>query len=341
MSANSFGNRFRIITFGESHGPALGVVIDGCPAGLPVDLELLQKNMQRRRPGQSGQIVSPRNENDQFEILSGVFEGLTLGTPITMIVRNQDARSEDYATLKNQARAGHADDSWELKFGHRDYRGGGRSSGRETLARVLSGSIAQMLCEKLAPGCQLFAYTSEAGNLQLTEHEETALDPSRIDSYVGRFPSAKHLELESILKKAVEDGNSLGGIVTLKVKGFPSGLGQPVFHKLKSDLAGALMSVGAVNGVELGEGFASTLQDGKSFHQSKQAVYGGIRGGISTGEEIVFRISVKPTSSILDVARKGRHDPFILTRAIPVLEAMAWLVMADHLLWQRTDRVEF
>lgn len=340
MSANTFGERFRITTFGESHGPALGVVIDGCPAGLIVDQELIQKNMQRRRPGQVGQIVSPRNEKDQFQILSGVFENKTLGTPITMVVFNEDHRSQDYVEIKSQARAGHADDTWETKFGHRDYRGGGRSSGRETLSRVLAGSVAQMLCQKLNPSSQIFAYTSQAGSLKMASSEESQLDPAKIDSYVGRFPSAQHVELEKQLLEAVQNGNSIGGVVSLRIKNFPAGLGQPVFHKLKSDLAMAFMSIGAVNGVELGEGFASSLQDGQRFHRSTQDVYGGIRGGISTGEEILFRISLKPTSSILDVARKGRHDPFILTRAIPVLESMAWIVMADHLLWKRTDRIE-
>lgn len=341
MSANVFGERFRIMTFGESHGPALGVVIDGCPAGLCVDLELIKKNLERRRPGQKGQIVSPRNEKDEVEILSGVFEGKTLGTPLAMIVRNLDARSEDYHALQKQNRAGHADDVWGLKFGHRDYRGGGRSSGRETLSRVLAGSVAQMLCSQRVPGCRIFAYTSEAAHLKIDPSEESQINPDLIDQYVGRFPTKGEKDLEVLLEKAVQEGNSYGGVATIRIQGFPPGLGQPVFHKLKSDLAQAFMSIGAVNGVELGKGFGSLHQEGQVFHRGHSEVYGGIRGGLSTGEDIVFRVSVKPTSSILDVAKKGRHDPFILTRAIPVFEAMAWLVMADHLMWQRTDRIEF
>lgn len=315
MSANSFGNRFVITSFGESHGAALGVVIDGCPAGLQWNQELIQRNLKRRKPG-SSQAVSGRQESDEFEILSGVFEGQTLGTPIALIVRNQDARSQDYDQIKTQSRAGHADDVWKSKFGHSDHRGGGRSSGRETVTRVLAGSVAQMLCQKEAPSLQVNVQVVEVG---------------------GETYSEKTLEK---LQKAKADGESFGGVLEVKIQGVPANLGQPVYHKLKADFAAAFMSVGAVTAVELGAGIESTRQKGTDFHKdSSSSNYGGIRGGISTGELISFRVHVKPTSSILDVAKKGRHDPFIGIRAVPVLESMAYLVLADHLIWMRTDRI--
>ncbi|MFP5520290.1 MAG: chorismate synthase [Bdellovibrionia bacterium] len=341
MSANSFGNRFKMLSFGESHGPALGVVVDGCPAGLKFDMQKLLHNLERRKPGQKGQTVSARAESDVPEILSGIFEGVTLGTPIAVMVRNQDARSQDYAEIKSTPRAGHADDVWQLKFGHRDYRGGGRSSGRETLSRVIAGSIAEQLCNQVYPQLKVIAYTSQVGSEVLTPEEESKVTEVKIDDFAARFPSANRGEkIAALLKSTQEQGNSLGGVATILVKSPPAGLGQPVFHKFKSDLAQALMSVGAVNGVELGAGFDAGSANGVQFHGGDTSVYGGIRGGISTGEDIVLKASFKPTSSLLDVAKKGRHDPFIVTRAIPVLESMVWMVLADHILWQLTDRVE-
>lgn len=315
MSANSFGNRFVITSFGESHGIALGVVIDGCPAGLRWNQELIEQNLKRRRPG-SSQAVSGRQETDEFEILSGVFEGQTLGTPIALIVRNNDARSQDYQSIKTQPRAGHADDVWKSKFGHSDYRGGGRSSGRETVTRVMAGSVAQMLCQHLASTMKVDVRIVEVG---------------------GEPYSEKTLEK---IQTAKAEGESFGGVLEVKIQGAPANLGQPVFHKLKSDFASAFMSVGAVTAVELGAGIESTRKKGTDFHKDSDSTnYGGIRGGISTGEPIIFRVHVKPTSSILDVAKKGRHDPFIGIRAMPVLESMAYLVLADHLLWMKTDRI--
>ena len=318
MSASSFGQRFVITTFGESHGAALGVVIDGCPSGLEWNDALIRGNLQRRRPGTSA-TVSGRKEADEYEILSGVFENKTLGTPIAMIVRNQDARSADYEKIKNSPRAGHADDVWKSKFGVSDHRGGGRSSGRETVTRVMAGSVAQMLCQKWSPETKVEAVLTQVG-------EKSYSDSTK-------------LAVEEMLKKAQAEGESFGGIIEVRIQNPPARLGQPVFHKLKSDFAAAFMSIGAVTAVELGAGISSTTQKGTEFHkESASKNYGGIRGGISTGEMISFKVHVKPTSSILDVAKKGRHDPFIGIRAIPVIESMAYLVLADHMLWARTDR---
>lgn len=318
MSANSFGQKFVITTFGESHGAALGVVIDGCPAGLVWNEDIIQNNLKRRRPGTSG-IVSGRQEADSYEILSGVFENRTLGTPIALIVRNQDAKSEDYASIKINPRAGHADDVWKSKFGLSDHRGGGRSSGRETVTRVLAGSVAQMLTQQLVPQINVIAQVIQVGPL------EASID---------------NTEVQEMLKNAQATGESFGGVIQVRIENPPANLGQPIFHKLKADFTAAFMSIGAVTAVELGAGILSGSKKGTEFHQNSGSEnYGGIRGGISTGETISFKVHVKPTSSILDVAKKGRHDPFIGTRAAPVIESMAYLVLADHLLWIRTDRV--
>nr|BFD60954.1 chorismate synthase [Bdellovibrio sp. CKG001] len=342
MSASQFGSRFTITTFGESHGTALGVVIDGCPAGVEFDEALLRKELERRRPGNhgSGQIVSGRQEGDLPEVLSGVFEGKTLGTPMAIIVRNQDARSQDYGVIKTSPRAGHADDMWKQKFGHSDHRGGGRSSGRETVSRVMAGAVAQMMLKHVSAPTQVIGYASQIGPITLTSAERAEVQKKDIDSFQARFPSDRDAEVGELLKKAQENGESHGGVAEILIQNPPAYLGQPVFHKLKSDLAMAFLSVGATNGFELGLGFEASEVKGTEFHQnSAGSQYGGIRGGISTGESILLRVSFKPTSSILDVAKKGRHDPCIVTRAIPVLEAMTWLVLADHYLWSRTDRI--
>ncbi len=338
MSANSFGSRFVITSFGESHGAALGVVIDGCPAGVQFDEVLLKSNLERRRPGGVG--VSQRQEADHPEILSGVFEGKTLGTPIVLIVRNTDQKSQDYDEIKQAPRVGHADDVWKNKFGHRDHRGGGRSSGRETVARVLAGSIAQMFCQQVNPQLALKAYAHQVGPYCLSEGERNDVWSKDIEKFTARFPSPQHERVKELLMGAQARGESYGGTAEVRVKGVPAGLGQPVFHKLKSDLAQGYMTIGATSGVELGDGLNAASAQGTSFHSlPDSANYGGVRGGISTGEEILMRVHFKPTSSILDVAKKGRHDPCIVTRAIPVVEAMTWIVLADHLLWRRGDRV--
>lgn len=342
MGANTFGSRFQVTSFGESHGTALGVLIDGCPAGVPFDSELLKKQLERRRPGLhrgSKQIVSGRLEQDVAEVLSGVFENKTLGTPIVIMVRNQDARSQDYAAIKTAPRAGHADDVWNSKFGHCDHRGGGRSSGRETVSRVMAGAVAQMLVQKINPSVNVVGFASQIGGYELSTAERSQVLTKQVDHFQGRFPSSRHQEVAAMLMKAQEDGQSYGGVAEILIPKLVANLGQPVFHKLKSDLAQAFLSVGAANGFELGVGFEARSQSGTSFHRGNVENYGGIRGGISTGDDVLLRVSFKPTSSILDVAKKGRHDPCIVTRAIPVLEAMTWMVIADHILWARTDQV--
>ena len=322
MSANTFGQRFQMVSFGESHGSAYGVVIDGMPAGVKYDESLLLNNLSKRRPG-SNTFVTGRNESDQPEILSGFFEGKSLGTPIAVVVKNENQRSQDYDQIQTEARIGHADDTWKNKFGHSDHRGGGRSSGRETLNRVIAGSFAQMLMQQLSSNIQVMAYAKKIGSIEL--------------------PDASHelpKDIQTMLEKAKVEGESYGGVVECRISQPPINLGQPVFHKFKADLAQAMMSLGATTGFELGAGFEGTELKGTEFHEKMLSVnYGGIRGGITTGEDIVFRVGFKPTSSIMDVAKKGRHDPCIIPRAIPVIEAICWHLLADHWLWSRTDRV--
>ncbi|GIL17525.1 MAG: chorismate synthase [Oligoflexia bacterium] len=315
MSGNSFGRHFIIHTFGESHGAALGAIVDGCPAGLDFDLSFLQSELDRRRPG-TNQSVSSRQEPDQVEVLSGVFQGKTLGTPIALIVRNQDQRSADYDQIQNQPRPGHADDIWRQKYGHVDHRGGGRSSGRETVSRVLGGAVAKMVLQKIYPNLKF-----ETRIIQM-----------------GPFQNPSETQIAEALEKAKAQGESFGAQIELRIQNPPPSLGQPVFHKLKSDLAGAMMSVGATTAIEFGAGTAAGFAKGTEFHRSNQAVYGGLRGGISTGEDIVMKITMKPTSSILDVAKQGRHDPCIGLRARPVFEAMAALVLVDHHLGLNQDQ---
>lgn len=340
MSANSFGKFFKITTFGESHGNASGVVIDGCPAGLEFNQELLLNNLKKRKPGQSS-ITTSRNEKDLPEILSGVYENKTLGTPICIVVRNLDQKSEDYNRIKSEPRIGHADDVWRAKFQHVDYRGGGRASGRETLARVIAGSVAQMLCQSLYPELEIKTYASQIANFKLSDTERDRVWDENIENFITRFPSVeKNKELLSLLKEAKENGESYGGKVEVQIKNIPIGLGQPVFHKFKSDLATGLMSLGATSGFELGAGISAADQKGSEFHQEMfSKLYGGIRGGLTTGEMIHFNLTFKPTSSINETAKQGRHDPCIVPRAVPVVEAMTWLVIADHLLWARVDQL--
>lgn len=350
MSANSIGERFGVTAFGESHGAALGVVIDGCPAGVVWDQRLLERELERRRPGTS-KIVSARKENDKPEVLSGVYAGKTLGTPIAVIVRNQDQRSADYAKLEKSVsgatvfRRGHADDLWRAKFGHSDVRGGGRASGRETVARVMAGAVAQMLLKKIEPKLRVTGFAREIGPYALTEADLKSLDAIKqkkfvSDRFAARFPSKKlSRQVEKMLVEAKASGKSFGGVAEIWVDGVPKGLGQPVFHKLKADLASALMGVGATTAFEIGDGFSAVSAEGSEFHMRKDnRRYGGIRGGISTGERLILRVGFKPTASVLEFAKQGRHDPCIVPRAIPVLEAMTWLVLADHALWHRTDR---
>lgn len=354
-SANRFGEIFQVTTFGESHGQAIGCVIDGCPAGISISAEQIQKELDRRRPGQAV-WTSARQEPDQVEILSGVFQGKSLGTPIAAIIRNVDARSSDYKDIqaavdsgKKPVRVGHADDLWREKFGHSDVRGGGRASGRETATRVLAGAIAKQLVSALVKDLKVLSFASVIGaeKLEESEFQETikkfeagTITTDSIDKMVARFPSAaREKKVEALLVDAVKSGKSYGGSAEIILSGVPRGTGQPIFHKLKSDLLGAYLSVGATAGAEFGAGFSSAVEEGTEFHQpGKTENYGGIRGGLATGELITARVAFKPTSTVMDTAKKGRHDPCIVPRAIPVLEAMTWLVIADHLLWSRLDR---
>ena len=314
MSANRFGRLFQILTFGESHGAAMGVVIEGCPSGVRYDEKLLLHCLERRRPGRN-QVTSQRQEKDHPEILSGIFDGKTLGTPISVIVRNEDGRSQDYVQVPSAPRVGHADDVWQEKFGFSDPRGGGRSSGRETVARVIGGAFAQMFLQQSLP------------EIGVTSAPIT-IGPYRVEE----------IDVEKFLLGLIAEGDSVGGVAQVVVKNPPRSLGQPVFHKLKTELTSAFMGIGAVTGVELGGGFTLAEKKGTEVHvSSDNSAYGGIRGGISTGEDILLRVAFKPTSSILGVAKRGRHDPCILLRALPVLEAMAYLVLADHVLWARLD----
>jgi len=350
MTANTFGNLLKLHSFGESHGMALGAVIEGCPAGLPFDEDLLKANLQRRRPGQSS-VTSSRPEKDEYEILSGVYNGLTLGTPMAIVVKNKQTKSEDYKEIDQALnrgevrRPGHADDLWRKKFGHSDVRGGGRASGRETLARVIGGSLAEMINRHLVPDLKIKAFTEAIHEIRLNEEElsglvDEGLEKLNVEASQLRMPQAhKSQQAVSLLEAAKAEGKSYGGRIKIWIQNAPVGLGQPVFKKLKSDLAAALMGIGATSAIEFGDGFQAALSEGSKFHGGDSTVYGGIRGGLSTGELIDVSLTFKPTSSVLDVAKKGRHDPCIVPRAVPVAEAMAHLVIADHLLLQRLDQI--
>ncbi len=339
MPGNTFGHLLTLTTFGESHGAALGAVVDGCPAGIPLALDDIRAALARRRPGQST-IASPRAEADEPEILSGVYEGVTLGTPIAVLVRNTDQRSHDYENLP--ARAGHADLAWERKYGVRDPRGGGRSSGRETLGRVIGGAIAERI---LPTGLRIVAFTRAIGTHTALDVPDT-LDRTTVDAHATRCPDpAVAARIEEDLIACTRDGDSRGGIIELRIDGAAVGLGAPVFRKAKSELTAALMSIGAVTGVTLGDAFADAALTGAMFHSNDTVTDAGwelrahgIQGGITTGERITLRCAVKPVSTIGSLARAGRHDPCIVPRVIPVVEAMAALVLADLHLAARLDR---
>lgn len=343
MSANTSGHIFKFHSFGESHGMAMGVVIEGCPSGLAVSSDLLQKELDRRAPGR-WEWTSSRKEADKAEILSGVFEGKTLGTPIAVLVFNKNQNSKDYDQIKKQARLGHSEDLWKAKFSHYDHRGGGRSSGRETLARVIAGAFARMLIKKLCPQFKVMAFVRQIGDVQILKEEiKTAEDLFKNANSPEKFPAnfphkEKSEQAVRLLMQAKEKGESLGSLVELWIENLPKALGQPVFSKFKSDLAKGIMSLGASTSFEIGLGKDSAGAKGTEFH-SKKENYGGLRGGLSTGERICLRVAFKPPSSLADIAKKGRHDPCIGPRAVPVLEAIACLVTADHLLWSRLDQL--
>lgn len=326
MASNSLGDIFRFTSFGESHGKALGVVIDGCPAGLPLKEEDFFPELERRRPGQSN-VTTARSEQDRPELLSGTFEGLTTGMPIALIIRNEDQKSKDYDKLRDHHRPGHADATYAGKYGHRDHRGGGRSSGRETVARVMAGVVARLI---LPPETRILAHAKVIG-----PHEAKDFQPDTIEQNPVRCADpivAAAMEAHVLALK--EAGDSVGGLVEILVNDPPSHLGDPVFSKLKNRLANAVMSVGAVTGFSYGRGFETVTLQGLDY-VSDPANFGGILGGISNGDTLRLQASIKPTTSVADVARKGRHDPCIVPRVIPVLEAMVACVLADAVLMQR------
>ncbi|MHB8418087.1 MAG: chorismate synthase [Myxococcales bacterium] len=328
---NTFGRLFRVTTFGESHGPGLGAVVDGCPAGVPLSEAVIQAALDRRRPGQSA-LTSDRREADRVEILSGVFEGKTLGTPIAALVRNTDQRSEDYDALRTADRPGHADAVWRERFRHRDHRGGGRSSGRETLGRVIGGAVAEALLARELPGAQVVGWVEQVGALVAGE-APPGLKRTEVDAHPTRCPDRLAApRMAEAIAAAKAAGDSLGGVVALRIEGLPVGLGEPVFGKLKSRLADGLAGIGTVAGVLWGPRalLASLAEPGSRFHAAPEG-YGGIQGGMANGRPVELRILCKPPSTLGDRAKAGRHDPCILPRVVPVAEAMAALAVAD--LW--------
>ncbi len=332
---NTFGELFRVTTFGESHGVALGAVIDGCPAGVPLTRELVQAALDRRRPGQSA-VTTPRAEPDQVELLSGVYQGKTLGTPIAAVVRNQDQRSQDYARLAVEDRPGHADKVWRERFLHRDPRGGGRTSGRETLSRVIGGAVAEALLAREVPALKVVGWVSQVGPL-VAPLPAPGLTRAEVDRSPTRCPDLQvAAQMEALIVDAKARGDSWGGALHVRVEGLPAGLGEPVFGKLKAVLSAALGSVGAVTGVVWGpEDLEERIKaPGTAFHARRPDgtptdVYGGIQGGLSNGEPLMVRVLFKPPATLTDHAKGGRHDPCILPRAVPVAEAMVAMVLAD------------
>ena len=355
MSLNSFGHLFRVTTWGESHGPALGATVDGCPPGITVDAGDLQHWLDRRKPGQN-RYTTQRREPDTVEILSGTFEGQTTGTPIQLMIRNQDQRSKDYSEIAETFRPGHADITYWQKYGIRDYRGGGRSSARETAARVAAGALARKICEAMAPGLRVTGSMVQMGPHRI---DRSRWDWAEIERNPFWTPDPGAAEAWAVyLDTLRKSGNSVGAVIEVTASGVPAGLGAPVYGKLDTDLAAAMMSINAVKGVEIGDGMASAALTGEEnadeismgpegpVYASNHA--GGILGGISTGQDVVVRFAVKPTSSILrpratitksgeatEIVTKGRHDPCVGIRAVPVGEAMMACVLADHLLLHR------
>lgn len=360
--SNHFGQRFRISTFGESHGPAIGCIIDGCPAGLPLNMAFIQSELERRRPGQS-KIVSQRKESDQIEILSGMMEGLSTGAPIALLIRNEDSRSRDYDHLAQAFRPSHADFTWQEKFGLRDHRGGGRSSARETANWVAAGAVAKLLLLRYHIIIQ--AYVSQVGSLTLKK-DYTQLDLDLTESNEVRCPDpALAQKMLNLIKKMRKEGDTIGGSVTCVIKNVPAGLGEPVFDKLHADLGKAILGINACKGFEYGSGFAGTAMRGSEHNdlfvknaqtgqiQTLSNFSGGIQGGISNGMDIYFRAGFKPVATLMrdqpsiDISGnpailqgKGRHDPCVVPRAVPIVEAMTALVLADHLLRAMGDRVD-
>ena len=358
--SSSLGTLFRISTWGESHGPGVGVVIDGCPPRIPLCVEDIQKELDRRRPGQS-KIVTPRKEDDKAEILSGVLDGLTLGTPIGLFVRNTDQRPSAYTEMAQAYRPSHADYTYDAKYGIRAISGGGRSSARETIGRVAAGAIARKVLQQSLSGYECLAYVKTIKDIEAMVPPSAELTPERIESNIVRTCDPEAAErMISLIEKVRSEGNSVGGVVECVVRGVPPGLGEPVFDKLEADLAKAMLSLPATKGFEIGSGFAGTFMTGLEHNdefymdganvRTRSNRSGGIQGGISNGEEIVFRVAFKPTATVLrekktvtntgedtTLSARGRHDACVLPRAVPMVEAMVHLVLADHFLRQRAQ----
>ncbi|WP_339886696.1 chorismate synthase [uncultured Flavobacterium sp.] len=347
MSGNTFGKLFKLTTFGESHGEALGGIIDGCPAGINIDFDAIRKDMQRRKPGQSA-IVTQRKEEDEVQFLSGIFEGKTTGTPIGFIIPNTNQKSNDYSEIKDTYRPSHADYVYEKKYGIRDYRGGGRSSARETASRVVGGAIAKQIIPKI----KITAFVTSVGNIFIDKPYQE-LDFSKIESNAVRCPDeATALKMEDFIKEIKKQGDTVGGTIMCVIQNVPIGLGEPVFDKLHADLGKAMLSINAVKGFEFGSGFCGAKMKGSDHNDlynedgtTKTNLSGGIQGGISNGMDIYFRIAFKPVATliqkqevltnsneIIELQGKGRHDPCVLPRAVPIVEAMAALVIADNFL---------
>jgi chorismate synthase len=355
---NSYGSLFRITTFGESHGLAIGVVIDGCPAGLPIDVDFIQSELDRRKPGQS-KITTQRKESDTFQLLSGIFEGKTTGMPIALMIENEDQRSKDYQHLENTFRPSHADFTYDAKYGFRDYRGGGRSSARETAARVAAGAIAKLFLNHV--GVTIQAFVSQVGELRAPHY--TQMDLSLTENNIVRCPDeATAMKMISLIDQVRLDQDTIGGIVTCVIKNTPVGLGEPVFDKLHAELGKAMLSINAVKGFEYGSGFEGVKLKGSEHNDEFYAEggkirtrtnhSGGVQGGISNGEDIYFNVAFKPVATIMQkqtsvdkdgnevtVSGKGRHDPCVVPRAVPIVEAMAALVLADFVLRNRSSRL--
>ena len=355
--ASTFGTLFRISTWGESHGGGVGVVIDGCPPRLPLSEADIQPDLDRRRPGQSD-IVTPRKEEDTCTILSGVFRGLTLGTPISIMVRNTDARPEAYSEMETHFRPSHADFTYQAKYGVRNWEGGGRSSARETIGRVAAAAVAKKVLKTLYPGLEILAWVSSIHDIE-ADVDPGSVSAADVESNAVRCPDAAAAErMIERIKQVRGEGDSVGGIIEAVVRGCPAGLGEPVFDRLEADLAKAMLSLPATKGFEIGSGFSGTILRGSEHNdafkmedgrvRTTSNLSGGVQGGISNGEPVVFRVAFKPTATISreqatvtvagedsTLAARGRHDPCVLPRAVPMVEAMTALVLCDHVLRQR------
>ena len=352
--SNKFGKIFTLTTFGESHGKAIGGIIDGCPANKDIDLSIVQFDLDRRKPGQS-KIVTQRKESDKVEFLSGIFEGKTTGTPIGFIIVNKDQKSKDYSHIKESYRPSHADFVYDKKYGFRDYRGGGRSSARETVIRVVAGAIAKLLIKD----CSINAFVSSVGKIKY-QYENSNIDFENIEKSIVRCPDLdKSKEMEDLIKKTRKNGDTVGGVISCIVSGVPVGLGEPVFDKLHAELGKAMLSINAVKGFEFGSGFKGSEMNGSEHNDSfnedgstKTNYSGGVQGGISNGMDINFNVAFKPVSTIMrdqdsidskgnkvKVQGKGRHDPCVVPRAVPIVEAMAALVLADYLLLSKLSKI--